>query len=172
MIDFKNLKKLTIGGVELKQLFINGVQVWKAVSYTNQIPISTDKSGAIYNGKGFKENTWVNAGNEGSVSGKNCTGFIPCKIGDVIRLKNIGFDNDSNNRLSFFKSDKSYIGQANGNSTWYLNSVFKGEKGSDGYYNKLTLADNAISTGCAFIRVSCNNIDSSSIITVNQEITD
>lgn len=172
MMDFSQFKKLTIGGVELKQLFINGVQVWKGVSYTNQIPISTDKSGAVYNGKGFKENTWVNAGNEGQTTGKDCTGFIPCKIGDVIRFKNVAFDNNSNNRLSFFKSDKSYIGQVNGNSTYILNTNFSGVKGSDGYYTQLKIISRTETTNCAFIRVSCNNIDSSSIITVNQEITD
>ena len=30
MMDFSAIKKLTIGGVELKQLFIGGIQVWKS----------------------------------------------------------------------------------------------------------------------------------------------
>lgn len=172
MIDFKNLKKLTIGGVELKQLFINGIQVWKAISYTNQIPISTDKNGNIYNGKGFKENTWVNSGNEQMLNGQDSTGFIPCKVGDIVRLKNVSFDNNSYNRLSFFKSDKSFIGNVLGNSTWVLNTAFEGVKGSDGYYSQFKIISRAETANCAFLRVSCPNIDSSSIITVNQEITD
>lgn len=29
MMDFSKFRKLYINGVELKQLFINGIQVWK-----------------------------------------------------------------------------------------------------------------------------------------------
>ena len=41
-MDFSVIKKLTIGGIELKQLFINGVKVWAMKTFTNQVPISTD----------------------------------------------------------------------------------------------------------------------------------
>ena len=172
MIDFKNLKKLTIGGVELKQLFINGIQVWKAISYTNQIPISTDKSGNIYNGKGFKENTAILTGNEQSVNGKDSTGWIPCKVGDIIRLKNVDFDNDNNCRLVFYKSDKTYINQVTGNATYILNTSFKGIKDSSGNYTQLTITSRSETTNCAYIRMTANDINANSIITINQEITD
>ena len=170
MIDFSNFKQLFIGGVELKELFINGIQVWKGVSYTNQIPISTDASGNIYNGKGFKENVLVSAGVEYNHTGKDTTGFIPCVVGSVIRLKNVAFNNEQNCRLNFYKADKTYIGQAAGNSTYILNTSFKGVKDADGYYTQFTITSRTETTDCAFVRITANDIDDSSIITINEEI--
>ena len=170
MMDFSGLKKLTIDGIELKQLFINGIQVWTGVSYTNQIPISTDASGNIYNGKGWKDNTWLNGGNESTVSGRETTGFIPCKVGDVIRFQNVGFDNTATNRLTFYKSDKTYIANVIGSSTYVLNTSFKGVKDADGFYTQLTISSRTETANCGFVRVSCDRIDASSVITINQEI--
>lgn len=170
-MNLSGFKELTIGGVKLKELLINGIQVWKAVSYTNQIPISTDANGNIYNGKGWKENTWVNGGVESEYYGKEATGYIPCKVGDIIRFKNVGFDNTKENRLAFYKSDKSYIANVIGNSTYILNTTFKGVKDANGYYTQLTIASHSTTTNCGFVRISCGEIDSSSIITINQEIT-
>jgi hypothetical protein len=64
-----------------------------APKYTNQIPISTDKDGSIYNGTGYKLSTRGNSSGEPAdvTSGTNptfFTGFIPCKKGDIIRFKN------------------------------------------------------------------------------------
>lgn len=92
-LDFRNIKKLTIGGVSLKSLAINGVQVWK--SFTNQIPISTDTDGSIYNKTGYMVGKRINSSgavanvdNPSAAKAPFVTGFIPCKQGDVIRLKN------------------------------------------------------------------------------------
>ena len=63
--------------------------------YTNQIPISTDKDGSIYNGTGYKAATRGNSSGEPTAvatpSASNpvfFTGFIPAPTGSVIRLKN------------------------------------------------------------------------------------
>lgn len=170
MIDFSNFKQLFIGGVELKELFINGIQVWKGVSYTNQIPISTDASGNIYNGTGYKENTYVGAGVEYTMSGKDTTGYIPCVVGNVIRLKNVAFNNEQNCRLNFYKADKTYIGQVAGNSTYILNTNFKGIKDANGYYTQLTISSRTETAGCAFVRITANDINANSVITINEEI--
>lgn len=176
MIDFKNLKKLTIGGVELKQLFINGIQVWKAASYTNQIPISTDQSGAVYNGKGWKANTRVDPSGDQTVSGCESTGFIPCKVGDVIRLKNVTMPKgNANCRIVFYKSDKTRINHAQCNSSWYVDTCFKGVLDSNNSYTKFTITSAScaeMTSGTAFIRITANHIDDNSIITINQEIKD
>lgn len=169
MIDFKNLKKLTIGGVELKQLFINGIQVWKAISYTNQIPISTDKDGSIYNGKGWKDATYDNNGNVGTNNATDLTGFIPCKAGDIIRLQNMPFNSSVNTcRLTFYKSDKSFLVQALVGSTWYLDNELKGVKDSSGNYIQWTIKN--LTGTVAFIRITAASITADSIVTVNQEI--
>ena len=173
MIDFKNLKKLTIGGIELKQLFINGIQVWKAISYTNQIPISTDKDGSIYNGKGYIERYYDNNGNVGTNSATDLSGFIPCKIGDVVRMKNVPYDGSvASARLTFYKPDKTYIGQILASSSWIMTNTLKAEKDSAGNYVKFTINSHSTTTGCGFFRISANDINANSIITINQEITD
>ena len=90
MIDFSTFKKLTIGGVELKQLFINGIQVWKA-GYKNWVPYSTTEDGkTIYNGGlGYKNGYRMSSsGAEKTQTGSALTGFIPAKFGDVIRMGN------------------------------------------------------------------------------------
>jgi hypothetical protein len=70
------------------------------VKYINQIPISTDTDGSIYNGTGYKADMRINS--SGVATDFNprvgntvfVTGFIPCKQGDVIRLKNCYIDTD------------------------------------------------------------------------------
>lgn len=66
-----------------------------APTYVNQIPISTDTDGSIYNGVGYKEKTRGNSSgapadldNPDASNPAFFTGFIPCKQGDRIRLKN------------------------------------------------------------------------------------
>ena len=172
---FANVKALSIPEGVVTKITSAGKVLWQLVKakYTNQIPISTDANGNIYNGKGWKENTWVNGGNENFNWGTYVTGYIPCKIGDIVRLKNVKFDNTSTLRLSFFDSNKNYIGQIVGNGTWNLDTMLKGEKDSSGNYIKWTITDIAnISTNCAYIRITALMIDSTSIVTINQPIAD
>lgn len=57
-------------------------------NYTNQIPISIDTNGAIYNGTGYKSGfTLKSNGAEQASAGTIISGFIPIKKGDVIRVK-------------------------------------------------------------------------------------
>lgn len=62
-------------------------------TFVNQISISTDTDGSIYNGTGYKESSRCSS--DGSISaitsGTNpafTTGFIPCRQGDIVKLKN------------------------------------------------------------------------------------
>lgn len=93
-MDFTNLKKLSIGGVELKQLLINGIQVWKAITFTNQVPISTDTDGSIFNKVGYIENRRLSSSGGLSSSAQNgsvTTGFIPW-YGDTTYLRMKGVE--------------------------------------------------------------------------------
>lgn len=114
MMDFSKFKKLTIGGVELKQLFINGVQVWKA-GYKNWVKYSTESDGVtIYNGGlGYKNGYRVRSGGaEGATTGGSCTGFIPVKGGDVVRFS--GWDmaaQNNENAVNVSNSEFENIGQ-------------------------------------------------------------
>lgn len=89
MIDLTGIKKLVIGGVELKKLAVNGVEVWS--SYTNWVPLSINADGTIYNGTGYKNGYRIRSGGaEATFGSASCTGFIPVKGGDVVRLS--GYD--------------------------------------------------------------------------------
>lgn len=173
-MNFTNLKQVSIDGVELKRVYIGGVLVWDTLYYTNQIKISTDASGAVYNGKGWKENTFVYTSGDAARTGYESTGFIPCKVGDVIRLKGITMTKgDAYCRIVFFRSDKTRINHAQGNSTWYLDTCFSGVKDSNNSYTQFTITSakcSEMTSGTAFIRITANHIDNNSIITINQEI--
>ncbi len=91
-MDFSSFKKLTIGGVELKQLFIDGIQVWKS-GHTNLVPTSIDVDGSVYNGTGYKENYRISTSSGKESSGGTdgtLTGFIKVQPGDVVRFASKG----------------------------------------------------------------------------------
>lgn len=59
--------------------------------YTNVVSTSVDENGDIFNGSGWMANKQV--GSDGSIkdaTGTYVTGFIPVKLGDVIRIKDPG----------------------------------------------------------------------------------
>ena len=173
-MDFSKFKNLTIGGIDLKQLFVGGIQVWKAVSYTNQIPISTDASGNVYNGKGYKDNTYVTGtGADDTKPNYDSTGYIPCKVGDVIRLKDCNFvKGDLNCVMNFFSAKgTNRIGQVQAHSTWFTESEFKGVLDSNNHYVQFTIKSiSGITAGMNYIRVTTAGLTSASVITINEEI--
>lgn len=172
-MDFSKLEKVSIGGIELKELLINGIQVWKAASYINQIRVSTDANGNTYNVKGWKENTYVSGSGDAAKTGYESTGFIPCKVGDVVRLKNVAFKKgDANCSISFYSSKgNSRINLVQANSSWYMDTKFAGVVDSGNNYTQFTIANiSGYTTGTAFIRITASTIDSTSVITINQEI--
>lgn len=63
-------------------------------AYTNQVPLSVDANGAIYNGVGHKSGVLLNtSGAEISGSGVAVSGYIPVKKGDIIRIKDTSWAN-------------------------------------------------------------------------------
>lgn len=116
-MDFSKLKKLSICGVELKRLWINGIQVWKA-DYKNWVKYSTESDGVtIYNGGlGYKNGYRVRSGGaEGETARGTCTGFIPVKGGDVVRFS--GWDMsiaENENAINVSNSKFENIGQFTG----------------------------------------------------------
>lgn len=109
MIDFSGIKKLTIGGVELKLLFINGVQVWKS-GPTNLVPTAIDTDGSIYNGVGYKAGYRYNSsGNIVAYPQTTMTGFMLCNgvnDGFDVYCKGFDFTNDNlYNGIAFFDDD-------------------------------------------------------------------
>lgn len=174
------------------------------LSYVNQIPISTDTDGSVYNGTGYKSGARCNS--SGAVvdltGGSNppfVTGFIPCKQGDIIRLKNCYIhatpaEGDSFKalygdvgpwglRFGLYKSNKSMLAvESWGNLASTANKTDKvsdytrvpeGTGLTDGMIYQFKIAY----AGTAYIRLVLaadkNNgyTPADAIVTVNQEIT-
>ncbi|MGN1122276.1 MAG: metallophosphoesterase family protein, partial [Eubacteriales bacterium] len=144
------------------------------VGYTNQIPISTDTDGSIYNGVGYKSGYRLgSSGTESSMDGMYVTGFIPCKTGDIIRLQNLTFQygasNASNQRISIYDSAKNHIAQANATSIKANCDAINDE---NGVYTQFTIKSFSgfDTTTAAYFRLNGTYIGDDSVITVNEEI--
>lgn len=139
--------------------------------YTNQIPISTDASGTVYNGVGYKADTYLSSGLEGSRTGICTTGFIPCAYGDIIRFKNCQIQSGQNNhRFAFYDSTKTMIANMQFNTTnLAASSYFDEVYGDDGNMTQLTVNHNQLS-GVAYMRFCCGYIGEDSVVTINEVI--
>lgn len=146
----------------------------------NQIPISTDASGNLFVGtngeKGYKTDyrLSLSSGGETAATDYECTGFIPAKQNDVIRIKNIDLTSENATNIIFYNSDKTPIkGSASTYGvTLYGFFVTSGTE-ENGVYTSTLDGDihNAIGTGdLAYIRIGSKSITDESILTVNQEI--
>lgn len=185
-MDFSKFKKLTIGGVELKQLFINGVQVWKS-GYKNWVRYSTEADGVtIYNGGlGYKNGYRVRSGGaEGATPFGSCAGFMPVKGGDIIRFSGWDFTKEANeNAINVSNSNFENIGQITGLVPDGYGIFVNGYSA----YNFLSLVEEKTgvwkwvvppaASGVAYIRVSgvtrpagYGNY-SNMIVTINEEIS-
>lgn len=182
-MDFRELKKLTIGGVDLVQLFINGVQVFKA-GYKNWVKYSTESDGVtIYNGGlGYKNGYRIRSGGaEAAQDTASCTGFIPVKGGDIVRISGVDFSKGLvDNAVNVSDSGFTNIGQMTpsyhnaGYGIFAVNAPYQAYcfdsvvKESDGVW-KWVLPP--ATSGVAYIRVTGYTKDGSNlIVTVNEEI--
>ena len=143
-------------------------------NFTNQITISKAlDSDAVYNGKGYKEGTYVSStGADGNKSGYYATGLIPATKGDVIRLENFGFVNgDQYSRIVLFNANKEKLtnaafGGTNFGTAAGFNAVFDG----GGYLTEFTL-NHAYCNNMAFFRIGGQYIGDDSVITRNEKIS-
>lgn len=140
-------------------------------TYTNQIPISTDTDGTVYNGMGYKENSYISSGT-GTIATKSgycVTGFIPCSYKDVINFANITANTGDNYcRFNFYTADKTHICNGSLSSTGILKQVF----GDDGNLSQITIVNwgSYDLSDVAYFRFCCAYLGEDSVITVNEEI--
>lgn len=122
--------KIMMGGVDVSTFYSGGkiaipnvtgdieiiaTAVESAVGYTNQVAISTDDDGDIFNSKGWKENKRINSSGlvadpENANQGINpiVTGYIPIKAGDVLYFKNayiLKYENGSFNTKTYTETN-------------------------------------------------------------------
>lgn len=158
------------------------------VEMVNQVPISTDTDGSIYNGTGYKDDSRLSS--SGGVSGTAqagsvVTGFIPYTSLGIIRIKGAVWNNDDTGKhyyINLYNADKSF------KFAIPANSVF-GTGGSE--YTKISViydettgvttidpsgTSDASDIGkalrnAAYFRINAKGKGADLIVTVNQEIT-
>ena len=171
---------VTMGGTDITATAVSGSTVHIAsvtgnvvitavavAAYTNQIPISTDTDGSIFNGVGYQKGYRLNSsGNPSSQTSTYITGFIPVRSGDTVRFDGMGLEEGSapinEQRIAFYDANKTVIVAPYWKDTG-TNTM------SGGYLVSMTVPDYPGKT-VAFARFGCYWIDSHSVITVNEEI--
>lgn len=187
--------KVTMGGTDItSSSYSNGVvniskvtgnvvitaSATKKVNYTNQIPISTDTDGSIFNGVGYQHGVLSSstgaftAGSGGGSILMHATGFIPAKLNDTVRFENLTFSangygdfTSGNHRICVYDKDKNFLKCINAASSYGLSLV----KDDDGTWKEFKITTGTFGNiAIAYMRVACPNIDDTAIITVNEVI--
>lgn len=168
------LKSLAIGGISLKQLSVNGVLAWEEpASYKNQVPISIDTDGSVFNHCGYMNGYRLSSSGIAKAN-EYCTvtGYIPAVGGNVIQIGGIPWHcNGSMNYLCAYDSDFNYIGGIYGTAGGSYTTVIYSEYELS---NELSTIKLAPLSNIAYIRVNCHNATvpdgANMIVTVNEEI--
>lgn len=147
-------------------------EIVSAPAYTNQIPISTDSGGSIFNSVGYKTGYYLSTSGAEVADGKHIvSGFIPVTKGDIIRIKDIPIDGSL--VLSLYPASRPDSGNGLGKT---INDIRNGTA-----YGALTISNNEITWNTssiayyfwndfAYLRVTVNS--SSAVVTVNEEIAE
>ena len=135
----------------------------------------------LYNGTGYKDGyRFKSDGTEVSASGFAITGYIPAKLGDVIRItKDLWTYTITNQEYQGIKFYKSNYSTFNNSSTpyWYIKDNSRMNIVEYDNYIELTLTKEVSEsvtdiTNCTYIRFCVNsNGLSTGVITINQPIT-
>ena len=148
-------------------------------AYTNVLPSAIDTDGSVYNGVGWKEGyRLTSSGALEEWSGSHITGFIAIKPGDVVRLKNVKWQygvttglTSGNQRIAVYDAAKKFLALATASS---LGGTMAGVKDNNDIWTQFTVPQTMGGTSlanAAYFRLNCAEINNSSIITVNEEIT-
>lgn len=138
------------------------------LSYTNLLPISTDASGSVYNVKGYKEDTYLSSGNDGTKTGIYASGFIPGVMNEygtyIWYFKNVGMTNgQDSHRLCIYDGSKTYVTTVK----TAIASTFV--YGDDGNITRWSCNSSDYPNG-VYIRICCGYLGADSIITANEPI--
>lgn len=163
-----------------KMLGITGEAATQAVAVSeavNQLPLSIDTDGSVYNDVGYRTGCRLNSSGvvkeitEDYYDAAVCvTGFIPCKTGDVIYLQGMEIDPADAQAGSYniHLYDSSFASLAY--MSW-ANASEYATVGTDssGHIVSITMDKYAALDNLAYIRLSARNITSGSVITINEE---
>ena len=190
MSFFDNAKAVTFAGKAVAKLELVGKKIWEAITFTNQVPISTDTDGSIYNKVGYKDNTRLSSsgGVSGSAqTGSVTTGFIPW-YGDTtyLRIKGAEWLNAKANYgghfyLIFYDANKKvqgsdiYIASGNTSSASHILTVTRDDNGVETFkFSETYGTSNAFLQwvrSASYIRITAYGKGADMIVTINEEIT-
>ena len=112
-MDLSAYKAISIGGIAMKKLTLDGVQIWSK-GITNWVRKSINADGTIYNGGlGYKDGYRVRSGGAEVATGTaSITGYIKVNGGDVIRISGFDFSYKSTaNAINVSDAEFTNIGQ-------------------------------------------------------------
>jgi hypothetical protein len=147
-----------------------GVLTGEAAAYTNVLPLALAADGtSVYNEIGYKANTrWSSSGNsEMEMTGAYLTGWIPCKIGDTVYLKNVTMPNADGSYCLVHQFNNSFTTAVQNSNATYMSKSWNAVWDADGNLTQFTPANTVTTT---HIRIQCGGITEKSIITINEEI--
>lgn len=158
-IDNKNKK------IYLTRLGIGSDRVcsYEKTGYTNQL----DTAGYV---EGYRISSSTGDVQENAAT--DLTGFIPCKRGDIIRLKDITFPvSTANVGVHFYAADKSTKNYSFIANAWTMSAFGAVTDGTNLIQFTLPSAEEWSNPGdFAYIRICASDINADSIITVNEVI--
>ena len=188
-MNLPDFKELAIDGIKMVELFINGVKVWAMKTFTNQVPISTDTDGSIFNKVGYKENVRLSSSGGISGSAQNgsvTTGFIPW-YGDTtyLRMKGVEWKHATNNHgghyyLNPYDANKKLVGSqymsaqsATGHT--HIVDITRDSNGVETVkFSETYGSTNAVLNAfreAKYVRINAYGKGADMIVTINEEIT-
>lgn len=189
MSFFNNAKTVTFAGKAVAKLELAGKKIWEAITFTNQVPISTDTDGSIFNGVGYKEN--VRLSSSGGISGTALngavtTGFIPFPYGDetIIRMKGVEWCTQTTIATGHYyvnlydenKNFVDYFSASNQSGYAHIITITRDVNGVETFtFNQEYGTSNSllqhIRNKAKFIRITARGKGADMIVTINEEIT-
>ena len=183
-MDLSEYKAISIGGVPLKLLTLDGTVIWRR-PITNWVRKSIDTDGSIYNGGlGYKDGYRIRSGGaEGTNVRTSGTGFMPVSAGDIVRISGCDFGTSQNgNAINVSDSSFTNIGQFTMIPAKY--GIFATGAAYEAYsYTSVVEEKTGVwkwvvppaASGVAYIRVSGYNASgtypgANLIVTINEEI--
>ena len=161
-----------------------------AVTYTNQISVSTDTDGSVFNGTGYQKSKRLNSsGGLSDLSNSNATnpafvtGFIPLKSGDVVRMENCYIDTTNGDtsstfghasysmKICYYNTNKEYANNEAWTSYTGTTSNYMTDFVMDGNSCKgFTVNYKFTNSNYKYIRFTLAGTAEEAIITINEEI--
>jgi len=171
----KKVHVISVGRGDTRSLDIPDV-----ATYTNQLPLAVDETGAVYNGIGYKPNTRISVSSgsfeDKTESGWYTTGYIKATKGDVIRFKNCEFygthTGTGTNRSFVFGSDANFAfsGSAYQAANSEIIVAANGWNAVVDENNNIVQITMPSYMTCTYVRIVMHGLSEQSIITVNEEI--